>query len=67
MPILQVDGTAIAEIDQVTAERLLEAAKLTIGKVRDAASFQRQIYANQLRLSGASIVIDLTLDFLMSE
>jgi hypothetical protein len=67
MPILQVDGIAIAEIDQETAEGLLEAAKLTIGKGRDAASFQRQIYANQLRPSGASIVIDLTLDFLVSD
>jgi hypothetical protein len=67
MPIVQVDGIAIGEIDQGTAEGLLEAAKLTIGRGRDAASFQRQIYANQLWPPGASIVIDLTLDFLVPD
>ena len=63
MPILQVDGIAIAEIDQFTAERLLKAARLTNGKLRDAASFQRQIFAKLLGSCWPSITIDLTLDF----
>ena len=67
MPILQVDGMAIAEIDQIAAEKLLEAARLTIGKVRDVASLQRQIFAKLLGSSRDSIAIDLTLDFLVPD
>jgi hypothetical protein len=45
MPMLQIDGVAIAEIDQATANSLVNYAKTAIGKAYQPAGFQTQVAA----------------------
>jgi hypothetical protein len=42
--MLQIDGVAIAEIDQATANSLLNYAKPAIGKAHQPAEFLTQVH-----------------------
>jgi hypothetical protein len=63
MPMLQIDGVAIAEIDQATANSLLNYAKPAIGKARQPHGFQTQVHVMPHRGPSAVAVVDLKLDF----
>jgi hypothetical protein len=63
MPMLQIDGVAIAEIDQATANLLLNYAKLAIGKAHQPAEFLTQVHVMPRRGPSAVAVVDLKLDF----
>ena len=63
MPMLQIDGVAIAEIDHATANSLLNYAKPAIGKARQPAGFQTQVLVMPRRTTSAVATVDLKLDF----
>ena len=66
MPLLQIDGTPIAEIDEDTASKLRNAAKPCIGKVREPATFRPSPPRAMPRApAGPSFAIDVTVDFPM--
>jgi hypothetical protein len=61
--MLQIDGVAIAEIDQATANSLLNYAKPAIGKAHRPAGFQTQVHVMPRRGPSAVAAVDLKLDF----
>jgi hypothetical protein len=61
MPILQIDGEAIATIDDRTSKVLLRLAQAGTGKVRDKYPFIPQ--NSEERSRPPTIEIELTLDF----
>jgi hypothetical protein len=62
MPMLQVDGVTVAEIDQTTAASLLAAAKSGVGRVPAPAEFPKQVGAMRAPFAPPR-VINLTLEF----
>jgi len=63
MPMLQIDGVSIAEIDQDKADKLLELARFKIGKVRPPATFQPQITVAPRRRFSPPESVRLTIVF----
>lgn len=63
MPMLQIDGSAIAEIDQGKATELLDAAAVGIGQVRWPAGFPPSVGMDVPKLEGWTFSINLTVDF----
>jgi hypothetical protein len=63
MPMLHIDGVAIAEIDHTIADRLLILAKPGLGIVRASADLSHQVKTSVSRPSSQIISTDLTLEF----
>lgn len=63
MPMLQIDGVAIAEIDRATANSLLNYAKPAIGRAHQPAGFRTQVHVMPRRTPSAVVTVDLKLDF----
>jgi hypothetical protein len=63
VPVLHIDGVAIAEIDHTIADRLLILAKPGLGIVRASADLSHQVKMSMSRPSSQVISMDLTLEF----
>jgi hypothetical protein len=60
MPMLQIDGTPIAEIDQLTAEKLLNCAKIIMGRIPRSSV---QPYLDRMPSRRMIETIPITLEF----
>ncbi len=63
MPMLQIDGVDVAEIDEVTARRLLKAREQGLGNTPDMVMPQRAIHFAMRPALPAKVALQVHLEF----